>query len=99
MISAISSLLLIRMIFASKQRLTTPYHRLLLGISIGDVFYSMTIASLQSMMPSDMNYAVWNANGNEVGHDDAVVRCTNTVEKERRVVHLSLRQYSCILST
>lgn len=65
-VSAISSLLLIRMVYTSEKGLSTTYHRLLLGISIGDVMLSLMIASSQWMMPSDMSYIVWNARGNEV---------------------------------
>ena len=68
-ISVVSSVSLIRMITTSKQRLSTTYHRLLLGISIGDILLSLAFATFQVMEPSEMNYMVWNAKGNQVSCD------------------------------
>ena len=53
------------MIFKSKQRLTSTYHRLLIGMSIGDILYSLSLATFQTMSPSDLSYVVWNARGNQ----------------------------------
>ena len=63
-VSVVSSVSLIRMITTSKQRLSTTYHRILLGMSIGDILFSLVVATFQVMSPSDMNYFVWNAQGN-----------------------------------
>ena len=68
-ISVISSVTLIRMITTSKDRLSTTYHRILLGMSIGDILLSLMIATFQVMSPSEMNYMVWNAKGNQVSCD------------------------------
>ena len=68
-ISLISSITLIRMITTSKDRLSTTYHHLLLGISIGDILYSLALATFSVMSPSEMNYFVWNAQGNQVSCD------------------------------
>eukprot|EP00956_Cyclotella_meneghiniana_P035096 scaffold111227_cov23-Cyclotella_meneghiniana.AAC.1 len=64
-ISVISSWCLIRMIMTSKDRLSTTYHRLLLGMSIGDILYSLPIANFGAKSPTDVNYKVWNAHGNQ----------------------------------
>ena len=68
-VSVISSATLIRMITTSKQRLSTTYHRILLGMSIGDILISLALATFQVMSPSDMAYVVWNAKGNQVSCD------------------------------
>ena len=64
-ISVISSCCLIRMIMTSKDRLSSTYHRLLVGMSIGDILYSLPQATFGAMSPNDMSYAVWNAHGNQ----------------------------------
>mmetsp|Transcript_5681 Transcript_5681/g.12474 ORF Transcript_5681/g.12474 Transcript_5681/m.12474 type:complete len:445 (-) Transcript_5681:631-1965(-) len=64
-VSIISSSALIWMVLRSRDRLSTAYHRLLLGMSIADLLVSFQFASFQAMIPSDVNYAVWNAGGNQ----------------------------------
>lgn len=63
-VSLIASSMLIRMIMTSKQRLTTTYHRLMLGMTTGDILLSAAFGTFQVMTPKDMNYLVWNARGN-----------------------------------
>eukprot|EP00956_Cyclotella_meneghiniana_P008906 scaffold12189_cov32-Cyclotella_meneghiniana.AAC.10 len=63
--SVISSCCLVRMIITSKDGLSTTYHRLMLGMSIGDILFSMPQATFGAMSPNDMSYAVWNAHGNQ----------------------------------
>ena len=63
--SMISSSLLVLTIFRSPKRLSTTYHRLLLGMSIGDILYSLTFSTFQASSPSDVGYIVWNARGNQ----------------------------------
>ena len=64
-VSVLSSSTLIRMIMKSKQRLSSTYHRILIGMSIGDIFYSIPLATFHAMSPSDVSYMVWNARGNQ----------------------------------
>ena len=42
-VSVISSCCLIRMIMTSKDRLTTTYHRLMLGMSVGDILFLFSL--------------------------------------------------------
>eukprot|EP00956_Cyclotella_meneghiniana_P022223 scaffold41709_cov26-Cyclotella_meneghiniana.AAC.1 len=64
-VSVISSCCLIRMIMTSKDCLSTTYHRLLLGMSIGDILCSLPSATFASMSPTDVSYMVWSARGNQ----------------------------------
>eukprot|EP00956_Cyclotella_meneghiniana_P018752 scaffold31518_cov56-Cyclotella_meneghiniana.AAC.8 len=64
-VSVIFSCCLIRMIMTSKDRLTTTYHRLMLGISIGGILFSLPQATFAAMSPTDVNYMVWNTHGNQ----------------------------------
>ncbi|KAL7543858.1 hypothetical protein ACHAWF_007466 [Thalassiosira exigua] len=63
-VSVIASSILIAMIWKSKNKLSTVNHRLLLGMSIADILYSLSCATFQTMVPSDLSYMVWNARGN-----------------------------------
>jgi len=63
-VSVIFSCCLIRMIMTSKDRLSTTYHRLLLGMSVGDILFSLSQVTFGAISPSDMSYMVWNARGN-----------------------------------
>ncbi|KAL7529401.1 hypothetical protein ACHAWF_002965 [Thalassiosira exigua] len=64
-ISVASSCLLTWVISKSSDRLSTTYHRLLLGMTIGDILYSSLYLTSNAPTPSDMNYMVWNARGNQ----------------------------------
>eukprot|EP00984_Skeletonema_dohrnii_P024407 scaffold13523_cov165-Skeletonema_dohrnii-CCMP3373.AAC.1 len=64
-ISVIFSSLLIALIFKSKDRLSTTYHRLLLGMAISDILFSLPMATFGAMDPTDMSYILWNASGNQ----------------------------------
>ena len=68
-VSIISSCLLIFIMIRSKAGLSTIRNRLLLGMSIGDILYSMTNATFNYMIPRDVSYMVWNANGHLVSCD------------------------------
>ena len=48
----------------SKDRLSTTYHRLMLGMSVGDILFSLSQVTFGAISPSDMSYMVWNARGN-----------------------------------
>eukprot|EP00956_Cyclotella_meneghiniana_P035354 scaffold114268_cov37-Cyclotella_meneghiniana.AAC.4 len=64
-ISMISSCCIIRMIMKSQDRLSTTYHRLLLGMSVGDILFSLPLITFAAMAPTDLSYMVWNARGNQ----------------------------------
>ena len=64
-VSLISSSILIWMLLTSKVRLSTTYHRLLLGLSIANIFLSSSLATFNYTAPSDGDYYVWNARGNQ----------------------------------
>jgi len=64
-ISTISSSTLIWMILRSPQRMSTSRHRILFGMAIGDILYSLSIADFRAMTPSDVDYLIWNARGNQ----------------------------------
>eukprot|EP00956_Cyclotella_meneghiniana_P020196 scaffold35353_cov39-Cyclotella_meneghiniana.AAC.2 len=48
-VSAISSCCLIRMIMTSKDRQSTTYHRLMLGMPVSDILYSWPLATFGAM--------------------------------------------------
>lgn len=64
-VSVISSCTLIWMILRSKQRLSTIFHRILLGMSVADIFFSLGLAHFNFTAPRDDDYMVWNARGNQ----------------------------------
>jgi len=64
-ISTISSSLLIWMLARSSKRFTTTQHRILLGMSICDIIFSLSYAHFNAMAPSEISYMVWNARGNQ----------------------------------
>lgn len=64
-VSVISSVFLIRIIIKSKQRLSTTFHRLLLGMAISDIMFSLPMATFGVMSPSSDNGWIWNAHGNQ----------------------------------
>lgn len=69
LVSVAASALLVRILSVSPKQLTTTYHRLLLGMSIGDIVYSLGLANFNSMAPADVGYRVWNARGNQATCD------------------------------
>jgi len=64
-VSVVSSLTLIWMVLRSPQRLSTTYHRLILGMAIGDILFSLSLASYNAMIPNDGDPTIWNAHGNQ----------------------------------
>ena len=60
-VSMISSSILIWMILRSKARSTCIYHRILLGMSVADIIFSLGSSHFNATAPSDNNYFVWNA--------------------------------------
>ncbi len=67
--SFLSSSTLIWMIARSHKGLSTTQHRILLGLSICDVVSSFAMSTFGFMAPSENNYFVWNARGNEATCD------------------------------
>ena len=63
-VSVIASSVLIWMILRSKKRLTAPYHRILLGMSVFDILYGISNSHFNALIPNDLGYVVWNARGN-----------------------------------
>lgn len=63
-ISLISSITLLWMMRRSHVRFSTPNHRLLVGLSIGDIIFSLSNAFFNAWKPIDLNYIQWNARGN-----------------------------------
>ncbi|KAL9188595.1 hypothetical protein ACHAXT_006973 [Thalassiosira profunda] len=64
-VSIISSSLVVWMITRrTKSRLSSIYHRLLLGMSIADILFSLGLATFNAVIPSDEEYVIWNAKGN-----------------------------------
>ena len=63
-VSLIASSTLIWTILRSRIRLSTTYHRLILGMCISDILYSLALSHFNIMSPRDVDYYVWNAKGN-----------------------------------
>ena len=61
-ISMLASSTLIFMIFRSHKKLSTPLHRLLLGLSISDFIASLALSFASTLSPTD--HIGWNASGN-----------------------------------
>ena len=61
-LSVMGSYFIIHMVNTSEK--TSPYHRLLLGMSISDIIYSVTLASAAFLRPQDKSHWVW-AKGND----------------------------------
>jgi len=68
-ISIISSSTLIWMILRSHQGLSTTQHRLLLGLCVCDIILSLGCSTFNTAAPSEMNYRIWNARGNQATCD------------------------------
>ncbi len=67
--SLISSSILIWMIGRSHKGLSTTQNRLLVGICFFDIISSLAYSMFNIMSPSDNDYVVWNARGNEATCD------------------------------
>ena len=63
-VSLILSALLVCTIIRTRDRLSTTYHRLLLGMSIADLLASSSSAIFGAAVPSEMAYLSWNASVN-----------------------------------
>lgn len=63
-VSLIASTLVVIIIFKTKDRLTTTYHRLLLGMCVADLLASSSSAIFGVAVPSELAYLSWNASGN-----------------------------------
>ncbi|KAL7528349.1 hypothetical protein ACHAWF_002525, partial [Thalassiosira exigua] len=68
-ISLISSSLLIWILHKTKDRFSTTYHRILLGMSVSDILFSLGNAGFGAVTPSELSYIVWNARGNQATCD------------------------------
>ena len=64
-VSIIASSLLIWMIRRSYIGFTNTFHRVLFGLCVADILYSLGSAHFNFTAPVDMNYVVWNARGNQ----------------------------------
>jgi len=63
-LSVFASSILVWMINRSSDRFSTTYHRILLGMSIADILYSLSLSLFNVLAPTDDAYMVWNARGN-----------------------------------
>ena len=63
-ISMISSFIVIWMIRRSHVGLSSTYHRLLLGLCISDIIFSISMSFLGIWAPSELSYYHWIAMGN-----------------------------------
>jgi len=63
-VSTIASMCLVVHILRSHHGLSTTYHRLVLGLSIGDIMSSFANVLGSTMVPKEMNYYVLGAQGN-----------------------------------
>ena len=64
LISLLASMVLIWMLHKTTKRFTSVYHRMLLGMGIGDIIFSLSQAHFNAASPKDLYYTVWNAIGN-----------------------------------
>lgn len=65
-VSMISSSVLIWMIKRSRDGFRTTYHRIILGMSVADILYSLGLAHFNFASPSEDDYFIWNASGNQL---------------------------------
>ena len=63
-VSTIASMCLVVRILRSHHGLSTTYHRLVFGLSIGDIMSSFANVLGSTMVPKEMNYYVLGAQGN-----------------------------------
>ncbi len=68
-VSFICSMTIVCIILRSHAGLSKTYHRLLLGMCIGDMISSLVYMMSTAVMPTDVNYYVWNARGNQASCD------------------------------
>lgn len=66
MVSIICSSFLIWILLKSKNRLKTTYHRILFGMCVSDMIFSLALALFNVTAPSDVDYYVFNAKGNQL---------------------------------
>mmetsp|Transcript_12347 Transcript_12347/g.35302 ORF Transcript_12347/g.35302 Transcript_12347/m.35302 type:complete len:469 (-) Transcript_12347:82-1488(-) len=64
-LSTVFSSLLVAMVLRSKDRLGTAYHRLLMGMAVGDILFSLPHCLFHAMVPKDMDWLIWGAKGNQ----------------------------------
>jgi len=69
LISILASSIFIWMILRSQKRLSTPYHRLIIGLCVTDILFSLPQATCNMLSPAELDYRVWNARGNEATCD------------------------------
>jgi len=69
MISMFSSVVLIWIIRRSHVGFSSSYQRLLLGLCVGDIVFSLSNSMLNAFVPAELQYYIWNARGN-------VITCT-----------------------
>lgn len=63
-VSVTSSCLLLWILHKTPERFSTTYHRLLLGMSVADILFSLSGITFGAAAPSELSYVVWNARGN-----------------------------------
>ena len=63
-ISTLFSFVILCILYRSHDRLSTTYHRLILGLCITDIMSSVCFALNSLMVPSELDYWVWRARGN-----------------------------------
>ncbi|KAL7529381.1 hypothetical protein ACHAWF_002956 [Thalassiosira exigua] len=68
-ISLVSSTLLVIAISKSRDRLSTTYHRLILGMCVADLLASSSSVMFGAAVPGEMAYLSWNASGNVASCD------------------------------
>ena len=69
MISIFSSVVLIWIIRRSHVGFSSTCRRLLLGLCVGDIVFSLSNSMLNAFVPAELRYYIWNARGN-------VITCT-----------------------
>jgi len=62
-VSLASSWLLVWILHNTDDRFSTTYHRLLLGMSVADIFLSFGFCTFGAVAPSELSYFIWNARG------------------------------------
>lgn len=64
-VSIIASFLLISIVKQSRAGFSTTYHRLLLGMCVANILFSLNESTFNAISPIDVSYAVWNARGSQ----------------------------------
>lgn len=65
LVSMISSSVLIWMVLRSKNRSNATHNRIVFGMAIADLLYSVVSVHFNALTPNDLSYMVWNARGNQ----------------------------------